>query len=529
MKKPLILISFSFLGIHCVPASAQENGIIPKLEKIVVAPFASASPEQEAEIRKLIEDFAITEKENQAMVAEEDRYEKAQAEAQQKAEKEAASNKEAVSNPDPFSNANLPPRLYETPPNALNELQGYAKIRVEAFKRLTAFNGLAFLLIAAHLDDKRPSSMHWNHTLVKTVGGMCYRVIHDQLTEFPAGYSEYGYQRTGRDGKGHVKPYWAGTPYDAADGLENWLQQNENLSYFEKRIKCLNWLLDEEKKIGVIDPQGYYVHILPLEREILELKAEAGDDVTNELARVREQSKTKPADQIPKELLPAGPLPEIEEQHSLQETSALLKSCADGHTTLKDIPILYGTFPIQTKDPADWNDEDKALAARRDAGEVILGGEVDSARDPRFQTSCLTCGYRYKTLAVPDIGANWIKDGHQFSDFTSPFSQTARSLPFAGMANADFSVEMNKKKLVVSETIEISIPANKKDELVAKIEKWIDENRFKRSLLHIETPQFPRLDEQSVEDDTAWFYIEVHTDSGSATTCIRFYLWRSDK
>jgi hypothetical protein len=40
--------------------------------------------------------------------------------------------------------------------------------------------------------------------------------------------------------------------------------------------------------------------------------------------------------------MPDHPLPEIEEMHSLQETSAMLKSCPDCHTTLKDIPILYG-------------------------------------------------------------------------------------------------------------------------------------------------------------------------------------------
>ena len=169
--------------------------------------------------------------------------------------------------------------------------------------------------------------MHWNHTFAKTVGRMCYRVIHDQLTEFPEGYSQYGLQRTGRDGKGHKKPYWAGTPYDESDGLGKWLQQNQNLTYTEKRIKCLNWLLDGEKKIGVIDPQGYYDEH-PATRTCdsgIESRS-AGQDVANELARVRELSKTRPANQVPKELLPDGPLPEIEEKHALQETSATLKS-----------------------------------------------------------------------------------------------------------------------------------------------------------------------------------------------------------
>ena len=285
--------------------------MIPKDEKIVVAPFAVASPEQEAEIRKLIEDFVVTEKEDQTRAAEQLRSDKARAEAL----------KEANLHPDPVFGVIDPPDSHDIPPEVFKEIQGYAKVRIDAFKRLTAFNELAFPFLASHLDDKRPSSMHWNHTFVKTVGSMCHRVIHDQLIEFPAGYTEYGYQRTGRDGKGHVKPYWAGTPYDAADGLGKWLKQNQDLTYAEKRIKCLTWLLDEEKKIGVIDHNGYYVNILPLELKILELKAEGGQDVATELARVRELSKTKPGNQAPKELMPDRPLPEIEEKHSLQETS----------------------------------------------------------------------------------------------------------------------------------------------------------------------------------------------------------------
>jgi hypothetical protein len=416
--------------------------------------------------------------------------------------------------------------LYDTPPEVLKELQDFAKVRTDAFQRLTAFNELAFPILASHLDDKRPSSMHWNHTFVKAVGGMCYRIIHDQLTEFPKGYTEYGNQRTGRDGKGHVKPYWAGTPYDAAGGLEIWLQQNQNSTYEEKRIKCLTWLLDEERKIGVIDPHGYYVNILPLELAILELKAKGGQDVADEQARLRELSKTRPGNQVPKELLPDGPLPEIEEMHSRQKTSAMLKSCPDGHTTLRDIPILYGTFPVLTKNKSEWNDEDKALAKRRDLGEVSLGGEADSAEDPRFQASCLTCRYQYKLLSVRYTG-DWIKSGHIFTDFTTPFSHITLSLPFVGMENADISVKVNDEGHVVSESIDVVIPANKKDEWVTKINKWIDENKFQHSLLHIENPPLPRLDEQNVEDDKARFYIEVHTDTSKETSHISFSLERS--
>jgi hypothetical protein len=68
MKMPIILISIALLIISGGPACCQENGMIPKLKKIATVPFAAPSPEQEAEIRKLVEDFVIPEKENQTSV-----------------------------------------------------------------------------------------------------------------------------------------------------------------------------------------------------------------------------------------------------------------------------------------------------------------------------------------------------------------------------------------------------------------------------------------------------------------------------
>jgi hypothetical protein len=236
--------------------------------------------------------------------------------------------------------------------------------------------------------------------------------------------------------------------------------------------------------------------------------------------------KTRPANQVPKELMPDGPLPEVEKDHSLQATSAFIKTCPDGHANLKDIPILYGTFPILVKNPADWNEEDQALAKRRDAGELILGGEPYDARDPRFKSICQTCGYRYEVTKVPGTGSNWLKTGKQFTDFTTPFFPAAVSLPFAGLADTGISIEVNSKGKVVSETIEISIPADQKSEMMAKIEQWIDKNKFQRGVLHIETPRYPRQYEECVENDDAWFFIEVQADTKRNKVRFSFILER---
>jgi len=174
----------------------------------------------------------------------------------------------------------------------------------QAFRKLTEFKEAAFPFLIEHLDDKRPSIHFRNHYLGHSVGDACYWNIYFQLEDQPKDYSSYGHSRKGRDGKAHTKPYWEGTPFDEAGGLKAWLEQNKDLSYPEKQIKCLNWLLAREKAIGAPDAESYFENILPLEIRILERKQETGADVNRELNRLRKIMKGKLINEVPAELLP---------------------------------------------------------------------------------------------------------------------------------------------------------------------------------------------------------------------------------
>lgn len=176
----------------------------------------------------------------------------------------------------------------------------------QAFDKLSAFKEKALPFMVEHLEDKRPSIHFRNHSLGHSVGDACRWNIYFQLQDRPDDYSEYGYQREGRDGKNHPKPYWEGSPFDEAGGIAKWLEANRKLSYTEMRIKCLTWLLDREKKIGASDAESYFVNILPLEIRILERRSELGQDVAKELKRLREVLKTKDVKAVPQELLPPG-------------------------------------------------------------------------------------------------------------------------------------------------------------------------------------------------------------------------------
>jgi hypothetical protein len=174
----------------------------------------------------------------------------------------------------------------------------------QAFRKLTGFKEAAFPFLVAHMDDQRPSIHFRNHSLKHSVGDACYWNIYFQLQDRPNDYSSYGYSRKGRDGKAHSKPYWEGTPFDEAGGLKAWLEQNKGLSYPEKQIKCLNWLLVREKAIGAPDAESYFENILPLEIRILERKRETGADLKQELDRLRKIMQGKMAKEVPAALLP---------------------------------------------------------------------------------------------------------------------------------------------------------------------------------------------------------------------------------
>lgn len=181
--------------------------------------------------------------------------------------------------------------------------QRFKKVQ-DAFAKLTELKVKAFPVLVKHLEDKRQSISFRNHYLANSVGDACMWNIQFQLQDRPKNYSKYGYQRKGRDGSSHPKPYWEGTPFDDAGGIAKWLEQNEDLSYTEMQIKCLNWLLDGEKKIGASDADSYFENILPLEIQILRRELELGMDVKERLAAQENVLRVRDVSAIPPELLP---------------------------------------------------------------------------------------------------------------------------------------------------------------------------------------------------------------------------------
>ncbi len=174
----------------------------------------------------------------------------------------------------------------------------------DAFQKLSELKAKAFPILVTHLGDKRQSINFRNHSLGNSVGDACKWNIYFQLQDRPRDYSKYGYQRTGKDGKGHLKPYWEGTPFDEAGGIKKWLEENKDLTYPEMQIECLKWLLDRERIIGAPDADSYFVNILPLEIQILKRQKEIGMDVQTVLLRKKAAMKKRDATVVPLDVLP---------------------------------------------------------------------------------------------------------------------------------------------------------------------------------------------------------------------------------
>ena len=181
--------------------------------------------------------------------------------------------------------------------------QRFKKVR-DAFDKLAELKVKAFPSLVKHLDDKRQSINFRNHYLANSVGDACMWNMYFQLQDRPRNYSKYGYQRRGRDGQNHPKPYWEGAPFDDAGGIAKWIEQNKDLSYTEMQIKCLNWLLEGEKKIGASDAESYFENILPLEVQILKRQLEQGLDVKERLVAQEKILHDRDLTEIPPDLLP---------------------------------------------------------------------------------------------------------------------------------------------------------------------------------------------------------------------------------
>lgn len=95
------------------------------------------------------------------------------------------------------------------------------------------------------------------------------------------------------------------------------------------------------------------------------------------------------------------------------KTRPLPTACPNGHTELRDTPVLYGLLLMTPE-----------LRRRIDEGKVVAGGCIVSSSSPRRLLVCSRCGYRYNPLA-----ARWERTSADPKSFQRPLVPDVSAFP----------------------------------------------------------------------------------------------------
>jgi hypothetical protein len=159
------------------------------------------------------------------------------------------------------------------------------------------------------------------------------------------------------------------------------------------------------------------------------------------------------------------------------------KTCPDGHTALRDVPILYGLVGPLYRKPADYTDEDRKLLERVRKGEIVFGGDGLPAADrPPFRIVCRQCSFEYTPFLPLDPNSQWNawnKGGKKVSDFKIPFSKTLLSFPLvepvAGSVGYSQSLDSEGRVLKCEGVSYYTVL--KINSVLQVVQKWLDQNQ----------------------------------------------------
>ena len=141
-----------------------------------------------------------------------------------------------------------------------------------AAEELHAMGKHAFPHLLEHLDDKRESVEFQRLNRQQYVGEACYCIIAYQILDVPDGYP-IPFLRTGADGQRHHRPYAVEQDLFDSSTITAWLKQRESEPLAALQVEALEWLLEEENKIGYPDNRSKATFHDPLLRHLESIKA----------------------------------------------------------------------------------------------------------------------------------------------------------------------------------------------------------------------------------------------------------------
>jgi hypothetical protein len=137
--------------------------------------------------------------------------------------------------------------------------------------------------------------------------------------------------------------------------------------------------------------------------------------------------------------------------------------CPDGHTTLKDVPIIYGLLAIDT--PEQKEKLNQAIKSYR----IWPGGCVSTIESPKVRVTCTTCGFGFEAEFN-----HWSRSSPELASFTRPFSHQTSTFPKPSKPELKDTVEYNQsvyRNEVIDEGLSYTSTEDR-DTLIASINRW---------------------------------------------------------
>lgn len=132
----------------------------------------------------------------------------------------------------------------------------------------------AFPYLITHLGDKRQSSTTCDRSVTgMTVDQACLEILQDIIHVIPEDYPRSLY-REGADGELHPRAYICSVENSifTSESAEDWFKQRENKTLKELQIEALEWVIEEERKIGFKDKSEEEQILRPLLRQLKRMK-----------------------------------------------------------------------------------------------------------------------------------------------------------------------------------------------------------------------------------------------------------------
>jgi hypothetical protein len=139
-------------------------------------------------------------------------------------------------------------------------------IAYDAAGELEKYGKRAFPFLLKHMDDKR-QSVAFRRVIPHDVADACFCIIRDQVFCLPDDYRGSIY-RTGADGKMHERAYFSDPDLFTHQTIGPWLDARKDRSLEAMQVEALEWLIDQEKRIGFQDEEARKQFLHPLERQL---------------------------------------------------------------------------------------------------------------------------------------------------------------------------------------------------------------------------------------------------------------------